>query len=258
MKYDAYSIQEQERSNMIYEHKIVEQVYAAKADMQAADELVRQYMPFIKSETAKFLNRAPVEGSDDELNIAMFAFHEAAMNYSRERGAFLSLAALSIRNRLIDYRRREKRHEGHISLDGTADGDDESRTLLEQLDSGSNEIEEMEMRRATKEEIIEFTEQLSEYGLKLTDIADNSPKQDRTLNACHKALAYARENQRLLNQLVETKKLPISALAEGSGVEKKTLERHRKYMVALLLAYTNGFEIIRGHLRRIAPQKGGR
>ena len=34
--------------------------------------------------------------------------------------------------------------------------------------------------------------------------------------------------------------------------DKKTMERHRKYLVALLLAFTNGFEIIRGHLRQMA------
>ena len=58
------------------EHEIVRSVAAAQKDAQAADALVRQYLPFIKAETAKFLKRIPVEGQDDELGIAMFAFHE--------------------------------------------------------------------------------------------------------------------------------------------------------------------------------------
>ena len=29
------------------------------------------------------------------------------------------------------------------------------------------------------------------------------------------------------------------------------MERHRKYLVALLLIYTNGYEIIRGHLAQV-------
>ena len=56
------------------EHKIVEQVYAAKEDVQAADDLIRAYLPFIKAETAKFLKRPPIEGHDDELSIAMKGF----------------------------------------------------------------------------------------------------------------------------------------------------------------------------------------
>ena len=35
------------------EHKIVQQVYAAKEDIQAADRLIDTYMPFIRTETAE-------------------------------------------------------------------------------------------------------------------------------------------------------------------------------------------------------------
>lgn len=239
------------------EDDIVRRVYAAKQDAQTADGLVRDYLPFIKSETAKFLKRFPVEGHDDELGIAMFAFHEAAMAYSQEKGAFLKLAATAIRNRLIDHQRRENRHAGTISLDQTVDGEQESRTLLEQIDMGHDEIAHRQARNATREEIADFARQLAGFGLKLTDIADNCPQQERTMAACHRILAYARENPSLLEQLVSTRKLPMRSLSEGTGVNRKTLERHRKYLLALLLAFTNGFEIIRGHLRQIAPEKGG-
>ena len=41
------------------EHNIVSYVYAAKEDTQAADRLIGTYMPFIKTETAKFMKRPP-------------------------------------------------------------------------------------------------------------------------------------------------------------------------------------------------------
>ena len=153
------------------EHDIVAHVYAAKEDAQAADELVRQYLPFIKSETAKFLKRIPVEGQDDELGIAMFAFHEAAIAYNSDKGAFLKLASVAIRNRLIDYQRKEQRHAGSISLDQTVDGDGESRTLLEQIDTGHDEISCRQDASAARKEIMEFAQQLSKYGLKLSDLS---------------------------------------------------------------------------------------
>ena len=78
------------------------------------------------------------------------------------------------------------------------------------------------------------------------------------MQACLQALSYAKANPVLLEQLVATHKLPIGPLAAGSGVARKTLERHRKYLVAILLAYTNGFEIIRGHLGQMALREGGR
>ena len=55
----------------------------------------------------------------------------------------------------------------------------------------------------------------------------------------------------LLEELLRTKRLPMARLAGGSGVERKTLERHRSYMIALLLIYTNGYDIIRGHLKQV-------
>ena len=90
-------------------HQIMTQVYQAKKDNVAADELIAAYMPFIKSETSKFINRPP-DQSDDELSIAMFAFYEAIRDYSRFRGSFLKFAAMKIKNRLIDHYRKEKRN----------------------------------------------------------------------------------------------------------------------------------------------------
>ena len=230
-------------------HKIVEQVYAAKENVRAADDLIRAYLPFIKAETAKFLKRPPIEGQDDELSIAMMAFHEAIGGYSRTRGAFLKYAAMLIRSRLIDYSRREQRHSRVISLDAPAR--EEDTTLGEVLVGERDPHEETASRDATRAEIEELARQMKEFGVDLSDVADNCPKQQRTLDACRKALQYARENPELLDDLLKTKRLPIGQLAAGSGVERKTLERHRKYMVALLLIYTNGYEIIRGHLKQV-------
>ena len=231
------------------DHKIVQQVYAAKEDMQAADQLIGTYLPFIKAETAKFLKRPPIEGHDDELSIAMIAFHEAIGGYTRTRGAFLKYAAMLIRSRLIDYSRREQRHSRVISLETPAG--EEGVPLGETLADDRDLYEETASRDATRAEIEELTRQMHEFGVSLSDVADNCPKQQRTLEACRKALQYARENPELLDDLLKTKKLPIGQLTAGSGVERKTLERHRKYMVALLLIYTNGYEIIRGHLKQV-------
>ncbi len=225
-----------------------ERVYAAKGDSLLADELIRAYLPFIRSEASKAVNRV-VTDRDDEMSVAMIAFHEAIESYSRLRGAFLSYAAVVLRRKLIDYYRREKRHANLSSLDEPLEG---GRGVIgDTLADESDAYERAHSRDATRREIAELTAQLTEFGVTLTDIADNCPKQERTLAACHRALSFAKANPELIGELKRLKRLPIAALSAGSGVERKTLERHRKYLVALLVIYSNGYEIIRGHLKQV-------
>lgn len=235
------------------EHQIVQAVIAAKEDNEKADELIRQYIPFIRAEASKFLGQLCTE-SDDAYSIAMIAFHEAILGYRRERGAFLNYAALLIRNRLIDEQRKEKRHQGHLSLDAP-DGEDD-RTLLDQVADHRDHYTESHNLEATQQEIAELAAVMADFGVTFADIADNSPRQDRTRQACLVAIRHAIENRHLLDTLLETKKLPLQQLVQGSGSDRKTLERHRKYILAMLLIQTNGYEIIRGHLHHVW-KKGG-
>lgn len=237
------------------EYQIVKQVYAAKKSMQAADNLIRAYIPFIRSEASKFLSRICTE-QDDEFSIAMIAFHEAVRGYEKDRGAFLKYASMLIRSRLTDYRRKESRHYGELSLD--EESGDEGGTLMETLADNSDPIEESVNLDATKQEIEKLSAVMAEFGVSFSDVADNSPKQERTLEACKSAIRYAAENTHLLDELLKTKKLPLAQLVLNSGAERKTLERHRKYILAMLLIQTNGYEIIRGHLKHIFHAKGGK
>lgn len=232
-------------------HEIIDKVYAAKEDPDAADGLIRQYMGFIRAETAKFLKRPPAEGRDEEFSVAMLAFYESILGYEKGKGAFLSYSARGIRNRLIDHYRREKRHAHLSSLHEPVENDAET-LKIDLLEDTRNEIQTLHDRSAVREEIDEFEKKLLEFGISFRDVADNCPRQDRTLAACQRVLAAARKEPALLEELLETGKLPLAELARISGVERKTIERHRKYLVAVLLAFTNGYEIIRGHLYHLA------
>ena len=236
------------------EHQIIRAVYAAREDVQKADDLIRNYIPFIRSEASKCISRLCTE-QDDEYSIAMIAFHEAILGYERGRGAFLSYASMLIRSRIIDFQRKEARHQGHISL--YAESGDDDRTIMDEVADERDHFEESANLEATKQEIEELSDVMADFGVSFSDVADNSPKQERTLEACASAIRYAAENKYLLDELLRTKKLPMAQLVTGSGAERKTLERHRKYILAMLLIQTNGYEIIRGHLRHVLNRKGG-
>ena len=237
------------------EHQIIRAVYAAKEGGSKADDLIRAYMPFIRSETSRFMARICTE-QDDEYSIAMMAFYEAIMGYEKGRGTFLSYAAMLIRSRLIDFRRKEARHQGHASLYEENGGEDD-RTLLDTVADSRDHYEESAHREATRQEIQELAGVMAQFNVSFSDVSDNCPKQERTLSACAAAIRYAGEKKELLDELLRTGKLPMAQLVSGSGAERKTLERHRKYILAMLLVQTNGYEIIRGHLRRVLNREEG-
>lgn len=238
------------------EHQIVNAVYAARSDAQKADDLILSYLPFIRSEASKFMSRLCTD-QDDEFSIAMMAFYEAIMGYEKGRGGFLSYAGLLIRSRLTDHTRREARHRGHLSLYEEHDGDDD-RTLLDTLADHRDHFAESAHREATRQEIEELSQVLAGFGVSFADVADNCPRQERTLAACARAVRCAAQERSILEELLRTRKLPLARLVKGSGVERKTLERHRSYVLAMLLIQTNGYEIIRGHLYHVLKEGGMR
>lgn len=237
-------------------HSIVERVYEAKNDIVKADELIRDYLPFIKSETSKIVDRMVVESFDDEVSIAMLGFHDAINSYSKIRGKFLTYASVVMKRRVIDFLRKENRHLKVISLDKTV-SEEGDKTLIDDIVSPDDDYNEIEIRDATRKEIEILISELEEFDLSLTDVSDNSPKERGTLKAIGSAIDYCKKNPDIINDLKRTKRLSLTKISDATGVSKKTLERHRRYLVTLLLIYSNGFEIIRGHLKQVLPQEGG-
>ena len=158
-------------------HQIVKAVYAAKEDAQKADDLIRDYIPFIRSEASKTISK-PCTQQDDEFSIAMIAFNEAILGFDKSRGAFLPYASMLIRNRLIDYHRKNLRHQGTISL-FTPTGDDE-QTIMDKLADEHDRFEESANLEATKQEIDKLASVMANFGVNFSDVADHSPKQERT------------------------------------------------------------------------------
>lgn len=230
---------------MQQEHPLVTLVYRAKGDGAKADALIRDYLPFIRNQVSKFLARPLLHEAEDEISIAMLAFFEAIQGYHKKKGAFLDYAALVIHNRLTDYKRKEARHH-YISLDAATE--DDGLPLAECLADPKDEAEELALQQATQQEIRELSNVMEKFGLTFEDAADNCPTQQRTLTACRKVFEYAAEHKEICQQLLKTRRLPLAKLTQATGVARKTLERHRKYLTVLLLIQTNGYELLRGKL----------
>jgi RNA polymerase sigma factor len=232
------------------EISIQERVEQAKNGVDAANALISDYLLFIRAEASKATGRIVTE-QDDEFSIAMIGFHEAIKTYEETRGAFLKYASVIIKNRLIDEHRRQRRHMMQTSIDEPISSDDGAAFFGENIKDEIDEYGQIDLKEATKQEIEELVSQLKNFGLSLIDIMENCPKQERTLENCHRALNYAITHPELIRTMKKSFKLPLTQIVEGTGIDRKMLERHRRYLIALLLIYSNGYETIRGHLKGI-------
>lgn len=78
--------------------------------------------------------------------------------------------------------------------------------IIDEITDEHDYFEETASRDATKQEIEELALVMAEFGICFSDVADNCPRQERTIKACSAAISFAAEKQELLDELLRTKK----------------------------------------------------
>lgn len=231
-------------------------VIRAQTDEQYLNRFIEKNKKFILSCASKSVNHY-VSESDDEWSVALIAFNEAVNAYDSSKGNFHSFASVVIRRRLTDYLRSEARHANEISVEpslmsGDTDNGDEVSPLQFQL---MKKEAELSMQKAgaqggpvscdVKEEIEELQQILRSYGFSFFDLAECSPKSNKTKVGCAKAVQVLLHDPSLIKQMRGEHKLPAAEILRRTDVQKKLLERHRKYIIA-------GAEILNGDYPQVA------
>lgn len=233
------------------ERNIINRVLNAQLDVDAADDLIRDYFPFIKSETAKTIGRIPVEGKDDEFSIALMGFHEAIENYEQSKGAFLKFASLVIKRRIVDFLRQENQCKYQMHLEeGALDEDME-------VTGHRSDTEDVIDRESVKWEILQLTRDLQVLGITISDVAADCPKYDKVINSCRDVINYIVDHPQMMSGILENGKLPLRKIVEETKVKKKTLEKHRRYLIAMAVIYFNGYDCLINHLAEVFKSKKG-
>ena len=191
-------------------------VVQVKDDETALEDFIKSQEGFI-IKAASRTSKHYITKSDDEWSIALSAFVEAVEKYELEKGSFMAFAELLIRRRLIDWFRINGRNNEVIHVED-----------IENEPDTSKETEEIKL------EILSLEEDLRLYGISFMDLADASPKAQKTSDACRKAINWIIENPVIISQMKENKQLPIKIIENNSGVPRKILERHRKYIIAVV------------------------
>jgi len=231
------------------------EVLAARKDARRLNNLIDGSRRFILGCASRASGRFLTE-SDDEWSVALLAFSEAVESYDGTRGPFRPFAAMVIRRRVLDYRRTEARHAPEIpvepfSMDGEA-GEEETVTPL-QLELRQRNAELSAQSEASgaadaRAEIGAVQALLRVYGFSFFDLADCSPRAAKTRRCCAAAVKALLGTPGLPERMRQTGTLPIREVCESSGVPRKILERHRKYIIAAAEILQGDYPILAGYL----------
>lgn len=229
---------------------------AKEGDMDARNRLIDMYTPFILKVASKVSGRYIRVGEDDEVSIGMMAFNEAVNSFNDEKNTFfLSFAETVIKRRLIDYYRKEQKNKNYIpfsSFDNDTDEKSEKNSI--KYIEAEKSLAEYEMKNESierREEIILYSNMLKEYGISFSELVELSPKhEDARLRAMEVAKLIA-EDENLTQHLLTKKALPLKHILPFTDLSRKTLERQRKYIIAIVLILINDFEHLKSYIAKI-------
>ena len=239
-----------------------ERVLAAKKDDTCFTQLVEEHRAWILSCASKAAG-CFVTDSDDEWSVALMAFSEAVQSYDPQKGSFRSLASVVIRRRVTDYLRSEGRHSAEIVVmpgvfDGELEEEDATGVNLhvrQRVAEDSMTVAFDDSVSRAREEIAEMQDILREYGFSFFDLAECSPKAEKTKRSCAQAIRTMIASAILMAKMRLKRLLPIRELSEQSGVVRKILDRHRRYIIAGSEILDGDFPILASYLRSV--REGG-
>ena len=211
-------------------------IWEIRGDQRKLEDFIMLHEAFILKSASK-ASRRFVTKSDDEWSVALLGFTEAIEKYDPEKGTFLSYAGMIIRSRLIDWFRTNGRQSADIHTEDMY-GDVE--------DTGYNDDLRLEIHA--------LGEALGGYGLSFSDIAKNSPKAEKTKSACKEILLYLIKDRDLTIEIRRTGMLPIKNIEKNLNLPRKTIERHRKYIIAAMEILTGDYPYLSEYLRYVKEE----
>lgn len=209
--------------------------------MEYRNLFIKESKSFIRASAVKTIHRFVTE-QDDEWSVALIAFNEAIEKYEPGKGRFSSFAELVIKRRLTDELRNEYRRKTEIptepeAFDGDRDSLQEGLTADSEVhfrvaDQALQNHASVQRQKSAADEIEAVKELLERYGFSFFDLADSSPKTEKTKMACAKLVNEILADEALFLKMRESKTLPMQELLKRTGVKKKVAERHRRYIIA--------------------------
>lgn len=221
---------------------------AKAGNEEVMNDLLFASTPFLKK-TATFVCKRAIDEHDEEFSIALDGFHEAIIAFDpTETASFQTFAHLIIKRRLIDYIRKETaRTEKWVLLEPDPEQSSGQHFILDE--KSIHTYTEKQQSASRKEELLHYKKLLKEFNLTFEELTKSSPKHSDARKTAFQIAQIVADSKELYQYLLDNKRLPLKQLESLVDVSRKTIERHRKYIIAVVLLLNSDFIFIKDYVR---------
>ncbi|OIK14504.1 RNA polymerase sigma factor SigI [Bacillus sp. MUM 13] len=218
-----------------------------EGDILLRNEVIQSFKPFIAKAVSAVCKRY-ISESDDEFSIGMIAFNEAIDKFTPEKGSsLLSFADTLVKRRVIDYLRSQSKNT-ELLIDVTAEDDEYSQSFIES-EKSMQEFDKQNDSKKRKEEISLFQERLRAFNISFSDLVKHSPKHSDARKGAIGIAHILMEDPGLVDVVYKSKRLPIKQLEKVVKVSRKTIERNRIFIIAMLIILNEDFLYLGDYLK---------
>jgi len=211
-----------------------------QGDERARETLITNYHGYIINLARQYTRENCDILHTDAYSVALIAFNEAIDKYSPGKKTFFpSFAGQIIKRRLIDLVRSSAKYKPEIITENIPE-------------YAAENTKDLEQQGDLAEDIAWFEQSLADFDISMEDLVRETPKHKDT--RC-KAIAMARQiagDPALLARLKQRKKLPFKSLLFQFRCNPKTIQRHRKYIIAVCIAISGSSIYLRDYVLRVA------
>jgi RNA polymerase sigma factor len=229
------------------DHSLNEKVQRIKNSDIEINKLVEEYKPFIASCVEKIAGRFVRYGEDDELSIALLAFVEAIKAFDISKGNFLAFSQSVIKRRLIDYFRKERKHNKIVSINAYL-GEDEDNEPDLSTGKALDKYSQDNIGEYRRLELQELKKELLLWDISFFELSNTSPKSAKTRKTYTDIIQYLMKQPDLLEHIKKKKLLPIAEIEKNTKIPRKTIERSRKYILAVIIILTGDYQYVKDYI----------
>ncbi len=213
-------------------------------------QFIEKYSNYILSTASRVKGGYIHIENDEEYPIALSAFNRAIDCYDVNRGAtFFTFAGLLIKRAIIDlYKKNSTIRE--ISVSQLAKEEDSSRNKGFQMpEDVEKTISFQEERFNLRQEITIYKALLMEYSIDFDSLVSASPKHAAVRRRMIQLAKKLSEDSFTRAYIIKRKALPLKYIENNVDFSRKTVERHRKYILANFILINSDLDYLKDYIK---------